>query len=371
MENFINEFVEIYNRESKKLPYHINVIDELHAGENAHSRILNKLLNQKTAEGKLEIFESFILFIQDKYHTFCDIKIKEPIITQEKERIDLWIRDTEGQYAIIIENKVKNASDQETQIHRYIETTIKYDFSAPNIYVLYLPPTYEKEPDMNSWGEYYNKEIYNKRYLKLSFKDDILPWLQEKILPNVRRKDIYLSSSIEQYIDHLEGIFSLRTINNQMNMELQKFIKEKWKLSDNNPRGAISILKEKEMELNNAITQVQEMKSFYISLWVLSILTDWENKLKEDFPDEEVSSPDSLGFGFKINDKSSIYIAYNPQCNVWVCGTTYPDGVWKDKEKKITSIERGYEDFKKYFQDKKSEINNQCASSIPTTPIAS
>ena len=34
----------LYKRESEKSPYHINIIDELHANENAHTRILIKLL---------------------------------------------------------------------------------------------------------------------------------------------------------------------------------------------------------------------------------------------------------------------------------------------------------------------------------------
>ena len=49
-----------YKKVALKLPYHINVIDELYANENAHSRILAKLLQQKTAHNRFEILESFI-----------------------------------------------------------------------------------------------------------------------------------------------------------------------------------------------------------------------------------------------------------------------------------------------------------------------
>ena len=45
---FINKFKEVYDKEIQKLPYHINLIDELHANENAHSRILEKLLNKNS-----------------------------------------------------------------------------------------------------------------------------------------------------------------------------------------------------------------------------------------------------------------------------------------------------------------------------------
>jgi hypothetical protein len=278
---FINKFKEVYDKEIQKLPYHINLIDELHANENAHSRILEKLLKQKTHNGKFEILESFVSYLREKGgNHFSKIQIKNPEITQEIERIDLWIRDNKS-YAIIIENKVHYASDQEKQIERYINKTISYDFSEKNIFVLYLPPTYEKEPEKQSWGDYYDSDIRKERYLKLSFNNDILFWLKEYVLPNVRIKDTYLRSAIEQYIDHLEGIFSLRTINNDMNMELQKLIETELKLSEKEPEQAINIITEKVEGLNNAITQLQLVREKYC----YSCLVEWENRLKQDFPE--------------------------------------------------------------------------------------
>ena len=44
--NFSREFHKRYMEEKLKLPYHINVIDELHINENGHSRILLKLLQE-------------------------------------------------------------------------------------------------------------------------------------------------------------------------------------------------------------------------------------------------------------------------------------------------------------------------------------
>jgi hypothetical protein len=280
---FINKFSQIYDKEEQKLPYRINLIDELHANENAHSRILEKLLNQKTNEGKYELLESFIEYLKEKgkeKEDFSKIKIGTPKITQEKERIDLWIRDES--YSIIIENKIHNAQDQTTkggQIFRYIETTKQF-YSEDKIYVIYIPPTYEKKPEQQSWGKYFETDIYNKRYLLLSFRDDIIVWLKEKVLPNIRLKDVYLRSAIEQYIDHLEGIFSLRTINNTMNMELQKFIESELKLSEQEPIEALDKISEKEKALTDAITQLNNVKSSYIR----HCFPIWEEKLKKEFP---------------------------------------------------------------------------------------
>ncbi|MDR0765880.1 MAG: hypothetical protein LBF09_02950, partial [Odoribacteraceae bacterium] len=43
---FLSRFKVASEKAASKLVYHINVIDELHANENAHSRILAKLLQQ-------------------------------------------------------------------------------------------------------------------------------------------------------------------------------------------------------------------------------------------------------------------------------------------------------------------------------------
>ena len=256
---FLNDFNEIYIKEEEKLPYHINLIDELHASENAHSRILVKLLQQQEPINKrFEILDSFLKYIVQKYSTYEDfgkIKIYKPEITQEKRRIDLWIRD--NNYAIVFENKVGWAGDQMSQLERYIDVTKEYNFKEEQIFVLYLPPTYEKEPDEQTWGKYYGQEIYNKRYLNLSFKDDILPWLKNNVLPSIRKSDYFLSSSIEQYIDHLEGMFSLREINKNMNMELQNFIKAKLGINDVEPEIALKIVSDKREEMENAITQLE------------------------------------------------------------------------------------------------------------------
>lgn len=256
---FLNEFNEIHRKEEEKLPYHINLIDELHANENAHSRILGKLLQQQEPINKrYEVLDSFLKYIIEKYSShedFGKIKIYKPEITQEKRRIDLWIRD--NNYAIIFENKVGWAGDMLYQLERYIDITKEYNFKEEQIFVLYLPPTYEKEPDEQTWGKYYEQDIYKKRYLNLSFKDDILPWLKNDVLPSIRKSDYFLSSSIEQYIDHLEGMFSLREINNNMNMELQSFIKEKLGINEVEPEIALKIVSDKRQEMENAITQLE------------------------------------------------------------------------------------------------------------------
>lgn len=212
--------------EKQKLPYHINVIDLLRAGENAHSRILMYLLGQEN-KGEYEILQSFLEFVKTKKNSF-QFQNKNPKITSEKERIDVCIEDEN--YAIIIENKIHNARDQYNQIDRYIDKLKNRGKKEENIFVIYLTRDDYKDPENHSFTY---KENFENRYINLNYKVDILFWLKENVLPNVRNKDVFLKSSLEQYIDHLEGMFYLRKIQEKMNQEIQKIISEKLNLGEN------------------------------------------------------------------------------------------------------------------------------------------
>lgn len=48
-------------------------------------------------------------------------------------------------------------------------------------------------------------------------------WLEEIVLPNIKIKDTYLISAIQQYIDHLKGLFQQRLIDKNMNENLENF----------------------------------------------------------------------------------------------------------------------------------------------------
>lgn len=223
--DFSKEFHDKYLNEKHKLPYHINVIDELHINENGHSRILLKLLQFVNEKGEWEILRSLVNYIKSRSKTreFDRVIITKPEITQEKARIDLWVRDKKGNYAIIFENKIYNADDQEAQLSRYIDKTKECPFDLNNIFVVYLSQT-GSEPALQSWGNY--QQVFKDRYINLSFRDDILPWLKKIVLPHIEYKDTYLITAIQQYVDYLEGLFDLRTIQKTMNMKINKIISD-------------------------------------------------------------------------------------------------------------------------------------------------
>jgi len=277
--SFIPAFMEKYRYEASKLSYHINLIDELGADENAHSRILAKLLQQKTPFEEFQILESLIRYVKKNSDSFGNIHIKSPDITQETERIDLWIRDDD--YAIIIENKIHWANDQWEQLSRYIDKTKEQGYKEEQVYIIYLSPTYDKTPEDQTWGVY--KDKFKARFISLSYKNDILRWLTEDVLPNVRIKDNFLSSALEQYIDHLEGMFDLRNTNKKMNMELQEFIKKELGLTGI-PQEDINKLSEKQEEINKLNNQLQLLKNNAEK----DIFKKWQDFLKVKYTDYQL-----------------------------------------------------------------------------------
>jgi len=279
-----NSLISIYQKEKSELPYHINIVDLLRANENAHSRIFAELLKQNN-HNKYDILESFYNYLQTINFNF-DKKPINPQITSEKDRIDLLILDTD--YAIIIENKIHGASDQSEQLARYIDNVKSKGIKESQIWVIYLTRD-GNEPENQSWRNY--KDTFTERFFPLSFRNDILPWLEETVLPNCRIKDVYLKSTIEQYIDHLKGIFELRINQNKMNKEIQNHIKQVLELTSN-PEKDHKVLR-------NKLNELQKVEG-YINDMLLSAEQEcwqkWLNQLKTDFPNyETVSYPFNKG----------------------------------------------------------------------------
>ncbi|ATA77656.1 conserved hypothetical protein [Capnocytophaga canimorsus] len=256
--DFCDSIFEKIKEEEAKLPYHINIIDLLRAGENAHSRILGRLLEQKNDEN-YEILSSFLSLLAERNSNFSHLKVKSPTISCEKGRIDILIKDKN--YAIIFENKIRNAIDQKGQIERYIAKVKELGYEESQIYVLYLSADGRKEPTAESWGKYKGSDFEKKRYIQLNFRYDILSWLKGKVLPDVRIKDVHLISAIEQYIDHLEGFFNLRTIQEPMSEKLKKEILRKLDIEHKSINDKFEKLNDKIDELDKVRNQLFALKS--------------------------------------------------------------------------------------------------------------
>lgn len=328
-----SKLMQLYESNKAELPYHINVIDLLHANENAHSRILLQLL-QQNASGRYETLESFVKRLMPNFKH----KIDKPKFSSEKYRIDLLITE-KNKYAIIFENKIHNAVLQKNQLARYIEKVKLLEFAENQIYVVYLPPNDNNHPTDCSWKVEkrwckdcdriniteqcsINKsfeDIFKERYTHITFRDDILPWLIKDIRPNSRNKDTYLDSSIVQYIDHLKGKFELREIYKLINIKMQEHIKEKLSFADK-PDKNMEPLNSKIKEVNRVLNQLNILKdNTQNDCWEY-----WLKLLRNDFPqykivDKYIDAEKfvKVGVVFKYNELSFAVLIETDQKDIY------------------------------------------------------
>lgn len=294
-------FIEKKSDLSQELPFHLNVIDELHINENAHSRILAKLLTYH-CDGEWVVLKSLLEYVAavTNLESFKRIEICKPIITQEKERIDIWIRDKE--YAIIIENKVYNASDQDEQLSRYIDKTVEQRYKLKQIFVLYLPQSLS-EPDKQSWGQY--EVEFKDRFAIISFKDEIRIWLKEKIMPLFNTpSEMHINTALCQYVDYLDGLFNLRESFKSYYMNIERIIADKLGLDDCiNDQERIKLLQKTIDDFNGFVLDMTNMLG-QIRARQRSIDI---NKCKEDFKSRYSNYRDVekvlIGYYFKYNNE--------------------------------------------------------------------
>lgn len=231
--NLIEPFKKTKEEEQKKLPYALNLLDEIGVNENGHSRIFAKILLYTEDNISYPILERFIskFFSDQEINTY---KFKNVEIQNERHRIDILI--TMDKFAVIIENKINGAGDQDNQINRYIEKIESTGgVSFENIYVLYLTNS-GWEPEENSFSKE-NRSKLGKRYKSINYKDDIYLFLKEEVKTflqennNISKKYL-IETVIVQYIDYLEGQFFKREGEEKMNKALKNVIEKEFKFNE-------------------------------------------------------------------------------------------------------------------------------------------
>ena len=225
--NLAKEISEIINRNRL---YNANIITELHANENAHSRILRMLLQYDNGKKEYPILRKF-LEIPNLKKVFGNTDFKSPIFRNEQERIDVLIEEPRS-FAIIIENKIKGAPDQERQLERYIESVNGHRVPYDNIYAIYLTDSGGKEVSDLSFTDVAKKRLGYKdendmgRFVPMNYRYDILPWLEKKVLPNCSYKEDLLLSALKQYIDYLKSMFGITENEEQKILIMEKLKKD-------------------------------------------------------------------------------------------------------------------------------------------------
>lgn len=274
------EFEDSREKELQKYPYRFNLINELGANENAHTRILLQLLSYKEGDN-YRFLRSFIdLFSKTNSIKFLQNQNLNPVITYNKDYIDGLIEDHSKKYAIIIENKIRNAPDQYKQIERYYKQVVSYGVRKEFIFVIYLTLDGRKKVSEFSLTDSLRKELEGN-FVEMNYKDNILPWLKNDILPNIMRKDYLLESGIEQYIDYLEGELGISNLDKLIQGSMNNFIYEKFNLKHKSLQDKWNFLNQKIKELDNLRNSLSELQKNESDMLIQS----WDAISKTYFPD--------------------------------------------------------------------------------------
>ena len=236
------------------------------------------------------------------------------------------------------------------------------------------------------------KEAFKDRYFTITFREGVIEWLKEVVIPNCRKREVYLYTAAMQYLDYLEGYFDLRTINNTMNMELEKLLIEKLHLNELSDEKQLEVLDKKTEEINRLLNQLNNIKD---TVTKKINITNWDPFLTKA-KNMAASVAQKLGLlsdaGFyDSNDKYRYYIKfYKKEWDLSIIYETYIDdsfytyiGIIKENnvDNKYTSLNTfifqchdehkthpyGYDYIDRYHlkpEELKADIENGCFESF-------
>lgn len=226
----IERYKDILKKQDKKLDFNIfDIITDKWKRENFHSEILKFLL-----ENYEVFFNNFLELI--------NIKDKKEYlnaeITNEEVRIDILIKSEKK--AIIVENKINWAPDQNEQLAKYYKK-VKDEYKKEVEKIIYIVPSKDKEPDEQTFGkdEKIKKEIKDKdkdRFTPITGFDgsenDLVSYLEksrDKLKENLENTKNNLDSEdfnklffINHYIEILKrtGAGDMSTIKSKFTKEI-------------------------------------------------------------------------------------------------------------------------------------------------------
>ena len=201
MNEKINTFMKLYGAAVSGQEY--NLFEAAQLREFRHSEILFHLLSF-TIQGRHVFLERFLdrMSIDVTGWSFSQGDV---VVSREEHLdgrpIDVLVRCPH--HALIVENKCCNACDMDRQLKDYIESVKnEYDVTDENLSCLYLRRIDSlEEPSSVSTGDEHHADMVTVS----SYRELVLPWLRDDVLPNVPRASGVMVASLIAYIDVLES----------------------------------------------------------------------------------------------------------------------------------------------------------------------
>ena len=219
--NICQKYQAIKNEETDPGYNIFHLFSDFYYRENFHSDIIKSLLDcsEKHNEGN-KFLRQFILLLKKFIPTISELDYYNSIVTREEGRIDILIKNKKFGKAIIIENKINDAKDQDRQLPEYYNK-LSDNFTVDAI--VYLSLYGNKKPSVQYWEES-EKEQLSKIIIELgaysgSENDLYNGWLRhcESIATNVDA--LFVIRQYRKLINEIGGTI----MDNQL---LEKFYNE-------------------------------------------------------------------------------------------------------------------------------------------------
>lgn len=323
-------------------------IAEYYWYENLHSDILKNILDPYTpGMGNSQFLRCFLELIGINPESF---NYKNASLERESERVDLLIYDENS--AIIIENKINNACDQENQLPRYYKkiTDPNGEYQKEVIKIVYLTLTNKKNPTFDYTGEYkkYKNDIekrlvhvsavnlpQNKFAAKrtLAANNGFLEQLLKIAKEESKKSDDYVTMVYLQHYSQLLNYLGENEIMSETNEKIAKLMFET----------------EDSSEMAKDIVDIYNNKYVYLGTACIKDIID-ENSCYEKINDGII--------GKKLSDGTYSYFAVEADTSnrVFSYGFYNPNGDWTVKKQeslakkiKSTDAQQGNEWVFKYL----------------------
>lgn len=293
------------------------------------SKIIRAIFSYRDcATQKPIILESFL-------HTFIskDLLLLNPRIEAETSHFDVSILDKA--FALVIENKLKDATFQRNQLARYLKRlNSQYGYDESQIYLVILPQFTYKKPRLSAgrlpedlqlpngsrkcivaqhecwcdfplheytseqleWCKNCDKTIFERSQERVyTLHNEFAEWLLE-IAETLPQKEMPIKSCMIQFADYIKGLYSTR-FNNKLKMAITDFLKEKILngISAESDWQAIDETLKDLDQLRDAVNGLRAPVS-------IEFIKEWEKELIADYPEIKHNFQGGVySFGLLIN----------------------------------------------------------------------
>ena len=203
------------NKAKQQKPY--NMFTAWNMSENDHTKLLLALLRFQDSNRRFPLLNSFLnsftkgrdKMIHYQHPSNVCIRFNPRYDKDDKHSfIDGLVLFTAGgkRIAVIIENKIYDAPDQQKQIHRYItHMTNDEKIAIDNVWVFYITGNGNKEIDKISYDISDEEESTNigRRFVTLNYESDVVGWLKDVLKARIYPESI--TCMIRSYVEHLEN----------------------------------------------------------------------------------------------------------------------------------------------------------------------